>query len=151
MFQDFGGGEGFTERQSGAGGLQQWGGFGQGFFSPQVEVFERDGQLVVHADLPGMSKDDVRVEVSDEGLLLEGERRYEHQENQRGVFRSERSYGSFRRVIPLPEGVNPDTAQATFKNGVLEVTMQAPQQQQRGRRIEIGGEASGEGRQSNRG
>jgi HSP20 family protein len=139
MFEDFGMGGGLPARQS-AGAMQQ----GASFFAPQVEVFEREGQLVVRADLPGLTKDDVRVEVTNEGILLEGERRYEHQENQGGVYRSERSYGSFRRLVPLPEGANAEDAEATFKNGVLEITMQAPQQQARGRQIEIRGEG-GEG------
>jgi len=87
----------------------------------------------------------VRLEITDEGLVLEGERRAGHQEHQHGILRSERSYGSFRRVIPLPEGLNPENAQATFKNGVLEVTMQAPQPQRRGRPIEIQGDAASNG------
>jgi HSP20 family protein len=132
MFEGFGAGRGL--QQSGA-----------GFFAPQVEVFEREGQLVVRADLPGMTKDDVRVEVTDDGLLLEGERRCEHQENQGGVYRSERSYGRFHRLVPLPEGVNAENAQASFNNGVLEITMQAPKRQSRGRQIEIQTEG-GEGR-----
>jgi HSP20 family protein len=112
---------------------------GGGLFSPPVEMSERDGQLVVCVDLPGLTKDDVRVEVTDEALLIEGERRSEHEERQGGVFRSERSYGTFRRQIPLPEGVNAEQATATFKDGVLTVTMPAPQRQERGRRIEIQG------------
>jgi HSP20 family protein len=106
-------------------------------FSPPMEVSERDGQLMVCVDLPGLTKDDVRVEVTDNALLIEGERRSEHEERQGGIFRSERGYGTFRRQIPLPEGVNADQATATFKDGVLMVTMPAPQQQKRGRRIEI--------------
>jgi HSP20 family protein len=140
MFEDFGMGGNLPVSQSAAGGLRQ----GAGFFAPQVEVFEREGQLIVRADLPGMTKDDVRVEVTDNGILLEGERRYEHQENQGGVYRTERSYGSFRRLVPLPENANPEDAKATFKNGVLEITMRAPQQQARGRQIEIQGEESAE-------
>lgn len=147
MFEDYGVGGSLSASRS-AGGLRQ----GAGYFAPQVEVFEREGQLVVRADLPGMTKDDVRVEVTDNGILLEGERRYEHQESQGGVYRSERSYGSFRRMVPLPEGTNAEDAKATFKDGVLEITMQAPQQQTRGRQIEIqgGGEAQPQNRQQDR-
>jgi HSP20 family protein len=110
---------------------------GQPIFSPQVDVFERDGQLVVRVDLPGVSKDNVRVEMTDDALIIEGERRYEHEENQGGVYRVERSYGTFRRQIPLPEGVNAQTATATFRNGVLEIAMQAPQARSRSRQLEI--------------
>jgi HSP20 family protein len=112
------------------------------FFAPPVEVFERDGQFTVCADLPGLSKDDVHVEVTDDALLITGERRAEHEEQQGGMHRSERSYGTFRRQIPLPEGVHADQATATFKDGVLKVTMPAPQRQERGRQIEIQSEAA---------
>jgi HSP20 family protein len=112
---------------------------GGGLFAPAVEVFEREGTFVVRADLPGLTKDDVRVEVTDNTLLLEGERRSEHDEQQGGVVHSERHYGMFRRQIPLPDGVNAEQATATFKDGVLEVTMPAPPRQTRGRRIDIQG------------
>jgi HSP20 family protein len=93
-----------------------------------------------------LTKDDVQVEVSDDGLTIGGERRSEHEEHQSGTVRSERQYGTFRRHIPLPEGVNVEQATATFKDGVLEVTMPAPPQQVRGHRIEIqSGAASGAG------
>jgi HSP20 family protein len=108
-------------------------------FAPAVEVFEREGTFVVRADLPGLTKDDVRVEVTDAALVLEGERRSEHDDQQGGVVHSERHYGMFRRQIPLPEGINAEQATATFKDGVLEVTMPAPQRQARGRRIAIQG------------
>jgi len=108
-----------------------------GRFAPPVEVFERDGTMVVRADLPGLTKDDVRVEVTDTALVIEGERRSEHEERQGGTVHSERHYGMFRRQIPLPEGVRAEQATASFKDGVLEVTMPAPQRQVSGRRIEI--------------
>jgi HSP20 family protein len=128
---------------------QQWGQLGTGrggkgmtttgssFFSPPMEIFEREGHLVVRADLPGLTKDDVHVEVTDEALTIEGERRAEHEERQGGVYHSERRYGTFRRQLPLPEGVNAEQVTASFKDGVLEVAMPAPQRQARGRRIEI--------------
>jgi HSP20 family protein len=126
------------------GGRQGMAAAGSGFFYPPVEVVERDGTLMVRADLPGLTKDDVRVEITEDVLTIEGERRAEHEERQEGgVVRSERSYGRFRRQIPLPEGINPDQATASFKDGVLEVTMPAPQRQARGRQIEIQGGASG--------
>jgi HSP20 family protein len=113
-------------------------GMGQGLWYPQVEVSERDGNLVVCADLPGMKKEDVHLEIHDDFLVLRGERRQEQERNDGGVYRSERSYGQFYRTVPLPQGVNPDQAKANFKDGVLEVTLPLPQQEQRqGRRIEI--------------
>jgi len=128
---------------------QQWGQLGTGrggqgttttgstYFSPPMEMFEREGHLVVRADLPGLTKDDVHVEVTDEALTIEGERRSEHEERQGAFFHSERRYGTFHRHIPLPEGVNAHQVTASFKDGVLEVSMPAPHQQARGRRIEI--------------
>src|SRR4030095_3006522 len=94
-------------------------------FSPQVDIFERNGKLVVRADLPGMTKDDITVEVTDDAVVMDGESRYEHEEKETGIYRSERSYGRFHREIPLPEGVKTENATATFKNGVLEVTLDA--------------------------
>jgi HSP20 family protein len=111
---------------------------GGGLWYPQVEVRERDGKLVVCADLPGARKEDVHVEVRDNALILQGERRQESEHNEGGFYRSERSYGHFQRVIPLPEGVNPEQAQANFKDGVLEITLPLPQRESpQGRRIEI--------------
>ena len=103
----------------------------QSAWSPQIEVFEREGKFIVRADLPGMTKDDVKVEVTDDAITLSGERRQEHEEKREGFYRSERSYGSFYRQIPLPEGVRADDATATFQNGVLEISMQAPQREER--------------------
>jgi HSP20 family protein len=94
-------------------------------WAPEVEIFERDGELVVRADLPGLKREDVKVELTDEGLTIEGERRSEHEENGEGYYRSERNYGNFYRRLPLPEGVDPDDATAKFHDGVLEVTMPA--------------------------
>ena len=124
---------------------------GGGLFAPAVEVFERDGTFVVRADLPGLTKDDVQVEVTDAALVLEGERRSEHDDQQEGAVHSERHYGMFRRQIPLPEGINAEQATATFKDGVLEVTMPAPQRQARGRRIAIQGAAESPSPQGLRG
>jgi len=92
---------------------------------------------VIRADLPGLSKDDVNVEMNDDAITISGERRNENEEQREGYYRSERSYGSFYRQIPLPEGVNPKDAQATFRDGVLEITLKAPQLKSQKRRLEI--------------
>ena len=114
-------------------------GAGQTAWAPKADVFERNGQLVFHADLPGIKSEDVRVTVDNDVLTLSGERRHEHQHNEGGVYQCERSYGSFQRSFALPEGVNADSIQANFNNGVLEVTMPMPKQaQQQGRQIPIG-------------
>ncbi len=111
---------------------------GRAAWVPQIEMFERDGELVVRADLPGLKKDDVKVEFTDDGLAIEGERRSEHEEEGEGYYRSERSYGNFYRRVLLPEGANPANATAKFHNGVLEVTMPARKPIARAaRRLEI--------------
>jgi HSP20 family protein len=107
-------------------------------WAPQVEVSQQNHELVVRADLPGMKKDDITIDVTEHAIALSGERRQEEETERGGVYRSERSYGSFYRSIPLPEGAITDQAKATFKDGVLEIRMPAPPEQvTRGRRLEI--------------
>lgn len=108
-----------------------------GAFSPPVEVRERNGNIEITAELPGMNKDDVKVECTDEGITLQGEKRSEQTTEEGGFHRTERSYGRFYRVIPLPEGADPDKAKAEFKDGVLHVTVPVSEQQRRGRQIPI--------------
>ena len=116
---------------------------GLGLWAPQVEVFEREGHMVIRADLPGLTKDDIKVDVTNDAITIDGERRHEHEESEKGYYRSERSYGRFYRRIPLAEGVNADTATANFRNGVLEITMAAPEAKERkGRKLEIAGESA---------
>jgi HSP20 family protein len=109
-----------------------------GMWTPQVEMFEREGELVVRADLPGLTKDDVNVELSDGGITIEGERREEKSEKREGFYRNERHYGKFYRRLPLPEGVDVQDANATFRDGVLEITMSAPKRKEsKPRRLSI--------------
>src|SRR5581483_3100577 len=115
-------------------------------WSPAIEVAERDGKYVVHAELPGLKPEEVKVELRDNALVIEGERRSEHEENRGGIHRSERHYGQFYREIPLPEGVNPDQVNARFENGILEVTAPIPQARSNTRQIPIqstGGQQTG--------
>ena len=107
-------------------------------WSPQIETFRRGDNIVVRADLPGVDKDDVDVNVENGVLTISGERSVENEDTSDGWYRTERSYGSFYRALPLPEGVNADACDATFKDGVLEVTLPAPEEEKtRGRRIPI--------------
>jgi HSP20 family protein len=108
--------------------LRREAGFVPAEWSPRVDVMERGGQFVVRADLPGLSKDDVKVEVSDNMLTIQGERKQEKKEEREGCCYSECSYGSFYRAIPLPEGTDGSKATADFRKGVLEVTMPSPRQ-----------------------
>jgi HSP20 family protein len=108
-----------------------------GLWSPAIEVRERNGNLDVTAELPGLKKEDVKVECTDDGLIIEGERREEHQESGRGYQRSERSYGRFYRMIPLPQGAQTDKAKAEFKDGLLQVHVPIPNNKPQSRQIPI--------------
>jgi HSP20 family protein len=103
-------------------------------WSPQIEVFEREGNLVVLADLPAVRKEDVEVNVDNDVLTIRGHRRQEQRDTEGGYRRTERSYGSFFRQIPLPEGVDPNAVEASYRDGVLEVVVPSPREQTRGRR-----------------
>jgi len=106
-------------------------------WTPQVEVLQRGDQLVIRADLPGINKDNVKVELRDDSVILRGERQEQHKEEREGFFRTERSYGSFYREIPLPQDVDTSKATATFRDGVLEISMPSSQGRVRGRQLEI--------------
>jgi HSP20 family protein len=108
-----------------------------GMWAPAIDVSERDGKLVVHADLPGLQKEDVKVEATDDTLIIQGERRQVHEEQDSGYRRSERRYGSFYRSIPLPEGAQTEQARAEFKDGVLEVSVPIPASRKRSREVPI--------------
>jgi len=137
VFDDFGFGRSWVAPRWG----QNWSNAlrrtGSAMWAPAIEVYQRNNELVVRADLPGMKKDDVHVEVADNEITISGERRQEQETEREGVYRSERTYGSFYRTIPLPEGAITDQAKATFKDGVLEITVPAPPHTTRGRRLEI--------------
>lgn len=107
-----------------------------GRFLPHIDIDERDGKLVVHADLPGCRPEDFHVDIEDDSLVLQGERRSQQEDTRRGMRRSERTYGTFRRVIPLPPGANVEAAEARFENGVLEIDIPIAQQS-RSRRIDV--------------
>lgn len=114
-----------------------------GLWSPEIETFIRDDKFVVRADLPGVSKDEVNVEVTDDSVIISGERQNVHEEEREGYYRSERVYGRFYREIPLPEGALPETAEAESRDGVLEITVTAPPREvTKPRRIPIGGKTT---------
>src|SRR5262249_50994566 len=129
VFEDFGLARG---PEFGAGEIEAW--------APSVEVFERDNNLVVRAELPGMEPDDVRIQLTDEGLVIEGDRTRGHEERRGGVYRSEIAYGHFHRLIPLPEGVNVEQAQARINNGVLEIMIPMAEARRQPRNIPISGQ-----------
>ena len=91
---------------------------GQMDWMPAIDTFQRGNEFIVRADLPGMQRKDITVEIGDDAITIRGERAYDHDEERDGVYRSERGYGSFRRVVPLPEGALAESAKASFKDGV---------------------------------
>src|SRR5262245_24265499 len=121
-------------------GVGRWHGAGSlesTSWSPPIEVFERGNELVVRAELPGLSKDDVKVEITNDGLVIEGERKSEHEDTRKGYYRSERSYGQFYRLISLPEGANVDQIKAQFNSGILEVSIPIPEGAKKRRQVPI--------------
>jgi HSP20 family protein len=107
---------------------------------PPMDLVETETDFVLRADLPGMSESDVNIEFDDGVLTISGERKAEHEERKAGYYRVERSFGSFRRSLTLPEGVDPASVKATFDNGVLEVTVPKPEQRvPRKVQISVGG------------
>jgi HSP20 family protein len=93
---------------------------------PAMDLVEEGEHYVLRADLPGVKQEDLEIEVQDNLLTISGERRARHEEDKRGYRRIERSFGSFSRSLALPEGTDPDSVDASFAEGVLEVTIPKP-------------------------
>src|SRR3954451_15722145 len=113
-------------------------------WAPPMDLVEADDHFVLKADLPGLSDDDVTIEVQDGTLTISGERKSEHETREKGWYRLERSFGRFSRSLSLPDGVEPDRIQASFSHGVLEVRIRKPEER-KPRRIEISS-SNGNGR-----
>lgn len=90
---------------------------------PSVDISERDGKLQVEAELPGLNKEDVDVDVSNGVLTISGKREHQHDESKGNIHRVERSYGSFRRSFTLPNEADTSKAEAEYKDGVLHVSI----------------------------
>jgi HSP20 family protein len=109
---------------------------------PAMDVVETDDHFVLRADLPGMSEQDVNIELEDSVLTISGERKAEHEQRNEGYYRVERASGAFSRSLTLPEGVNAEGIQASFESGVLEVRIPKPEQHKpRKVQISLGGSA----------
>ncbi|MGZ3419398.1 MAG: Hsp20/alpha crystallin family protein [Polyangiales bacterium] len=109
-------------------------------WSPQIDVREKDGKLFVKADLPGVSPDDVELELKDDTLFVRGERIDKHEEKREGLYHSEVSYGRFERAIPLPQGTDANAIEAKFENGVLEIVTPLPKAIEGGKKIAVKGQ-----------
>ncbi|HXG52833.1 MAG TPA: Hsp20/alpha crystallin family protein [candidate division Zixibacteria bacterium] len=100
-----------------------WGREDREIVSPAMDVYEEKDEIVVKAELPGMKKDDIEVNISDSQLILKGEKKREEKIEEENYYRCERSYGAFYRAIDLPKEVQADKIKASFRDGVLEVRL----------------------------
>ena len=98
-------------------------------WTPALDVAEKEGTYVVKADLPGVKKKDIHIELKNHVLTLRGERRNEHEETENGYHRYERTFGSFERRFTVPEGVNEKDIHAKYTDGVLELTIPVPKEE----------------------
>src|SRR5690606_1340736 len=106
--------------------------------SPPVDVVEKDGAYEITAELPGISEPDLEVKCTGDTITIKGEKKEEKEEKKKDYYLSERRFGTFRRSFRMPEGTDPDKIKATFKDGVLTLTLpKTPEAQKRERRIEI--------------
>ena len=109
-------------------------------FNPKTDVKETDKEIQVTTELPGMAEDDVDVTISDDVLTIKGEKKEEKkdEDKERNYYRTECSYGSFERSVPLPTEVDVDKADAVFKNGVLKLTVpKVPEEKLERKKVEI--------------
>jgi HSP20 family protein len=105
---------------------------------PRLDMFEQDGYLIVKAEVPGVKKEDLQVELEDGDLVIQGETRAENEASDDQYYRMERRYGRFYRRVALPFDVNPDDIQATMNDGVLEVRIpKPPETKSPGRQIPV--------------
>ena len=95
----------------------------EGRLSPSVDVFEKSDKYVINAEIPGMEKNDIKIDVKDGALAISGEKKYEEKKEDENYIRVERRYGKFERRFNLPENVDVEKVSANYKNGVLEVTL----------------------------
>jgi HSP20 family protein len=110
-------------------------------WNPKVNIFENKDQLVLEAELPGMSRDDFDLSIENNVLTLKGERRFEKKDEGDNYHRIERAYGSFTRSFTLPATVTAENAKAEFNNGVLNVTL-PKREETKARKIEITGKST---------
>lgn len=112
------------------------------WWSPTVDVVSREGNLVIRADLPGVKLEDVEITLDNDVLTISGERKVEREEDGDDYRIRERSYGSFRRSMTLPDGVDEEMIHARFEDGVLEVTVEGAAAVEEPKRIQIQGPGS---------
>lgn len=115
-------------------------GLPNGLYMPHVDVADKETEICVTAELPGMDEKNVEVTLTKDNLILKGEKKEETKERDNGYYRHERHFGEFLREIPLPCDVQTDKTKAVFKNGVLTVTLaKATSEQQSVKKIPVQG------------
>ncbi len=100
-------------------GDEEW----RGQFAPSIDVKDKDKKIEITAELPGMDEKDIDLSLTKDALVLKGEKKEEREEKEDGYWHTERRYGSFQRVIPLPDAIDTEKAEATFKKGVLQISI----------------------------
>ncbi|HKG37203.1 MAG TPA: Hsp20/alpha crystallin family protein [Solirubrobacterales bacterium] len=114
---------------------------------PAMDLVETDDSLVLRGDLPGMTEDDIDIEIKDNILTVSGERKAEHEDKGEGYHRAERAFGRFSRSLTLPQGVDAGRVEANFDKGVLEVRIPKPEEA-KPTRVQIGtGTVEGSGKE----
>jgi HSP20 family protein len=120
----------------------RWRGFGipgRDRLMPALDVFEKEGKLHVHAELPGLTAKDVEIEIADDALTISGEKKDEREVREGNYYRTERSYGSFRRQVALPAGADTDNVEANFKDGLLKIEIPVKAATTTAKKIEVKG------------
>lgn len=105
-------------------------------WKPVVDIYDKDNAIVIHAELPGVKKEEVSIEVKENILTIKGERSEVKEVNEDKFFRKERIFGSFQRSFTLPSAIDPENIKATFKDGVLQIEIPKPEEQ-KPKQIEI--------------
>jgi HSP20 family protein len=114
--------------------------FGASFFreEPRIDIYEKDSEVIASCEIPGLqSKEDIRIEIGDNMLTLGGTIKREHEVRDENVHRQERYWGSFRRSVALPAPVIAEESKASYRNGILEITMPKADPQPRRKNVEI--------------
>ena len=101
---------------------------GLGMWNPAVDLYEKDDHFMIKAELPGVDKNDIKIDLKDRLLTLSGERTYDNEVKEENYYRRERSYGKFQRAFTLPAEVDSDKIKAEFKDGVLQIEVPKPEE-----------------------
>jgi HSP20 family protein len=128
--RNFWGGTSRTALPAAEGTTQEWA------VEPYTDIVDKEGELVLTADIPGVNKDDIKINISDGNIEISAETKKEEKEEKEGYIRRERSFGRYFRSYSLPAAVNFEDVKASYKNGVLEVHM-PKSEEKKGKSIKV--------------